>query len=90
MTDSFKKVIGYYALCYIVKYNPVVGRVVQEKFNQEVHRKPPFLAFVPDIFKTQDMCDKALEVGQWSFEYVPDHFKTQSMCKKAVEKDSWL
>ena len=35
MIDLFKKVVGYYASCYIVKYTPVVGQVVQEKFNKE-------------------------------------------------------
>ena len=81
--------MGIIALCYIVKYTPVVGQVVQEKFNKEVHKKPRFLAFVPYIFKTQDICDKALEVDPWSFEHVPDHFKTQGMCEKAVKKPSW-
>ena len=76
MIDSFKKVIGYYALCYIVKYTLMVGRVVQEKFNEEVCRKPRFLAFVPDIFKTQDMCNKAVEKDPCSLAEVPDHYKT--------------
>ena len=62
MTDLFKKVIWYYdyVLFYIVKYTPVVGWVVQEKFNKEVRRKPRFLASVADIFKNQDMCDNAV------------------------------
>ena len=84
MIDLFKKVIGYYALCYIVKHTLVVGRVVQEKFNKKVSRKPRFLAFVPYIFKTQDMCDKAIKDDPCSFEYIPDHFKTQGMCDDAV------
>ena len=63
MIGSFKKIIGYYALCYVVKYTPVVEQVVQEKFNKEVRGKPHFLAFVPYIFKTQVMCDKTLEAG---------------------------
>ena len=87
MIDLFKKVIGYYALCYIVKYTPVVGRVVQGKFSKEARKKPRFLAFVPGIFKTQNMCDKALEADPWSFKYVPDHFKTQNMREKAVKKN---
>ena len=84
MIDSFKKVIGYYAFCYIVKYTPVVGQVVQEKFNKEVHKKPRFLTFVPDIFKAQDMCNKAVKKDPCSLAEVLDHFKTQGMCEKEV------
>ena len=41
-------------------------------------------------FKTQDMCEKAVEKFPYQLENVPDHFKTQSMCEKAIEKASWL
>ena len=78
MIDSFKKVIGYYALCYIVKYTPVV----QEKFNKEVLKKPRFLALVPNYFKTQNMCERADEDDPDTLRFVPDHFKTQGMCEK--------
>ena len=87
MIDSFNKVIGYYALCYIVKYTPVVGRVVQEKSNKEVRRKPRFLAFVPDIFKTQKMCEKVVGKGSWLLGYIPDHLKKQEMCNEALGVD---
>ena len=30
---------------------------------------------VPDYFKTQGMCNKAVEKGPWSLTEVPDHFK---------------
>ena len=60
MIDSFKKVIGYYALCYIVKYT----RVVQEKFNKDVRKKPRFLAFVPNYFKTQRCVKEPLKMIQ--------------------------
>ena len=85
MIDSFKKVIGYYALCYIVKYTPVVGRVVQEKFNKEVCRKPRFLAFAPDIFKTQDMCDNVAEShGHWNMSQII--LRPKGCAKKPLKK----
>ena len=84
MIDSFKKVIGYYALCYIVKYTPVVERVVQEKFNKEVRKKPRFLAFVPNYFKTQKMCERVIEDDPDTLRFVPDHVKIQGICEKEV------
>ena len=38
-----------------------------------------------DRFKTQETCNKAVEVGPWQLMYVPNHFKTQEMCKKTVD-----
>ena len=42
---------------------------------------------IPDHFKTQDMCNKAVKENPCSLEHVPDHFKTQEICNKAVEED---
>ena len=42
------------------------------------------LEFVPDHFKTQEMCSKAVCMDPYSLEFVPDHLKTQEMCDKAV------
>ena len=90
ITDSFKKVVGYHALCYIAKYTPVVGQVVQEKFNKEVRKKPRFLTFVPDIFKTQEMCDKTIKDDPSSLRFVPDWFVSQEQLKLWHDSDDWL
>ena len=45
------------------------------------------LAFVPNQYKTQEMCNEAMCKNPATFFYVPERFKTQDMCKKAVEKD---
>ena len=92
MTDLLKKVIWYYdyVLFYIVKYTPVVGWVVQEKFNKEVRRKPRFLASVADIFKNQDMCDNAVRRKPWVLKYVSDQYKTQEMCNQVVSNNPCL
>ena len=42
--------------------------------------------FIPDCFKTQDMCDKAVDEFPWCFRSVPDKFKTQKMCEKAFDE----
>ena len=85
MIESFKKAIRY-ILCYIVKYTSVVGLVVQEELNKEVSRKPRHLAFIPNIFKTQKMCNEAVRIKSASLMYVPDRLKTQEMCNDAVQK----
>ena len=69
-----------------MKYTLVVGRVVQEKFKKEVRKKPRFLGFDRDIFKTQDMCDKVVEVDTRSCKYVPDHLKHKACVKKPLKK----
>ena len=46
------------------------------------------LKYVPDQYKTQEMCERAIKDDPWALEFVPDHFKTQEMCDKAVSKDT--
>ena len=49
--------------------------------NAVVLIEPYPLAYVPDHFKTEGMCNEA---------DVPDHFRTQKMCNEAVEEaPSW-
>ena len=43
--------------------------------------------FIPDTFKTQELCKKEVEKYAWSLKYVPDNFKTQEMCNNAVKKN---
>ena len=45
---------------------------------------------IPDHFKTQEMCIKAVEVDPSFLQLVSDHFKTQEICDKAVRGDSSL
>ena len=42
---------------------------------------------VPDHFKTQEMCDKAVTFNPYTLRFVPDHFKAQEMCDAAVRED---
>ena len=44
------------------------------------------LEYVPNHFRTQEMCERAVEENIWSVVYVPDQYKTQEMCDKAVEE----
>ena len=42
---------------------------------------------VPERFKIQEMCIKAVEVDPWQLGDVPYHLKLQEMCDKAVWED---
>ena len=42
------------------------------------------LEYVPNHFRTQEMCEMAVEENIWLLKYVPDSFKKQKM--KAVKK----
>ena len=43
------------------------------------------LEFVPDQYKTQEMCIKAVDNYPSTIKYVPDQYKTQEMCIRAVK-----
>ena len=40
--------------------------------------------YVPDKYKTQQMCDKTILENAGTSKYVPDCCKNQEMCYKAV------
>ena len=48
---------------------------IVEKEEEDWRKDPWVLRFIPDRFKTQEMCIIALEVGLWKLKDVPDHFK---------------
>ena len=43
------------------------------------------LSYVPDQYKTQQMCDKATPENAGTIKYVSDYYKNQEICNKAVE-----
>ena len=77
--DPFKKVIGY-ILLHILKYIPGA----QEESSKEVRRKPHSLAFVPDHFKTQEMCNEMDEADPYMSKFVPVHIRTYEMSFNAA------
>ena len=61
--------------------------ITQGMCNEIMRINPAVFFLVPDRFKTQEMCIKALKVDTWRvLEDVPDCFKTQDMCDKIVSK----
>ena len=54
-------------------------------------RNNPAVDFlVPNHFKTEEMCIKALEVDPWRLYDIFDNLKTSKVCNKAVEDDPFL
>ena len=41
------------------------------------------LRFILDHFKTQGICERAVEKYPYNLKAVPDHFTTQEMCERA-------
>ena len=51
---------------------------------------PWLIAHVPDHFKTQEMCNEAVEVDPSFLQYVPDWFVSQEQLKLWHDSDDWL
>ena len=44
------------------------------------------LTFVPNHFKTQEMCERAAKRFSYTFLYISDQYKIQQVCEKVVLK----
>ena len=58
--------------------------IIQKTCEKVVHIEPRSLVFVSDRFKTQEMCNEAIEKVPWLLYDV--HRRTPGMCIRAVEK----
>ena len=47
------------------------------------------MRLIPDILKTQEACDKAIEDDPITLALIPNHFKTQEMCIRAMHRESY-
>ena len=56
----------------------------EEEEQEDCFDNPWALRFLPDQFKTEEMCIRALEVAVWQLKDISDHFKMQDMCDDAV------
>ena len=58
--------------------------------NEAFDIEPFSLPYVPVHFKTQELCERAVEEGLYMLMFVPDHFKTKRICERAVKAYPWL
>ena len=64
-------------------YNIILNFCAEKTQEMRVKANPYNFECIPDRFKTQEMCDKAIDEYPYNLGYVPDCFKTQEMCVKA-------
>ena len=50
--------------------------ITQKRYERVVLEYPRFLPFVPDMYKTQEICEIALDKDPYTLKFVPDHLKT--------------
>ena len=48
---------------------------------EPIEDEPETLEFVPDHFKTQEICDEAVKEDSWELEFVLDWFVTHQQIK---------
>ena len=68
------------SLEYTNEHHPKCARYLELKPLRILSEVPHFVNYIPDNFKTQEMCDKAV---RWTHSYnknIPDRFITQKMC----------
>ena len=46
---------------------------------------PSAIKFAPKCYKTQEMCNKAVNTCFFIFDSGPDHYKTQKMCDETID-----
>ena len=51
-------------------------------------KNPYVVRFVSGQYKTQAMCEKAVEKNPWALKIIPDHLKTKKMCYEAFQEDT--
>ena len=54
--------------------------------NQAVDNCARTLEFVPERYKTQEICDKVVNTYPSTIKFVPECYKTQELCDKAVNR----
>ena len=59
-------------------------------FNEEMAHNRHMLRHVPDYFRTQEMCIKAVDEKPCALECVPDQYITQEMCNKSVRRELYV
>ena len=55
--------------------------------NQIIERVLMLLKFIANKSKTQEICERAVEVKGWTLQVVSYQYRIQEMCNKAIEED---
>ena len=58
--------------------------------DKAVSTYPSIIEYVPNCYKTQEMCVKAVNKCFFGFDSIPDPYKTREMCDRVVSEDPFL
>ena len=64
----------------------VFKEIIVNKFRMS----PWQLEYIPDKYKTQEMCEEFVSEKAWCLVYVPNEYKTRKMCEQAFKEDDRL
>ena len=70
---------------HMVKYIPWMQEIVyidEVVYIEVVYIEPCSIGFIPDHFKTQKMCNKAVCMDPWLLKYVPVHLRMHEMYER--------
>ena len=84
--DSYKKFSHVGPVSYEDFYSSLKPTIKKDEY-EIMRTKPDAFHHIPDHFKTQKICIKAVRVDPFFLELIPDHFKTQEICDKVVKED---
>ena len=69
-------------------YDAVSASVAERVLNILVRNFLQILQYIPEQFKTLEMCEQAVKEYAELFRFVPDEFITQEICDQVVKEDA--
>ena len=72
----------------LLEYTPETG--IDDAVIQAVADSDCGLRYIPEQYKTKEMCDRVFNRDPWSLSDIPDQFKTTEMCLTAVKRSGFL
>ena len=73
------------SILILLQYNLFLNAIGLKKCVMKLLINLFMFFYIPDRYKTQEMCDRIISDDPFSIRYVPDQYKTQQMCDKAVD-----
>lgn len=70
----------------IIEENLVFDTELQKMFKEAFEQNYDFFEYIPNEFKTQEMCNQIISANPLYWAIIPDHFKTREMISTISEK----
>ncbi len=72
----------------LLEYTPETG--IDDTVIQAAVDSDRGFRYLPEQYKTKEICDRAFKKDVWNLSDMPDQFKTAEMCLKAVKESGFL